>query len=141
ILVAAQARAQEGFGARERKAIDEALHAINLTASDLGYEKGPLPRDRSRLPIVDELLRDPLSIPAAADAIVGPIRRSKKPSEILRVLFERLPGGAALSTDGLELVPIELPADRVGGLPEGFAATMARLAGAYRASRMEREKA
>jgi hypothetical protein len=141
-LSIAPARAQDGgFGEREMKGIEQALHAINLEPADLGYQKGPLPKDASRLPLVDYLLRHPIEVPKVADELIAPIRSSTRPSEIFRVLVAQLPDGAGLSTDDLEPLAFELPEAQAKGLPEGFAKTLSRLAGAYRASRQEREKA
>src|SRR5437763_1331640 len=108
MLVSSSARAQAqspdgGFTEREKKAIEEALHAINIEPSDLSYRKGPIElTDPSRLPLVDKLLHDPLAIPAISDTILSRVRRSTKPSELVRLLAEQLPGGEQLTTDDLE---------------------------------------
>jgi len=50
----------------ERLGIERALHAINMSAGDLGYDKRPF-NDKYRLPVVNQCLDDPLAIPSALD--------------------------------------------------------------------------
>ncbi len=66
------AQEHSGFGPRELKAIEETLYTVNAKPSDMGYRKGPLPTDPCRLPLVDKLLHDPISIPAQADRLLAP---------------------------------------------------------------------
>lgn len=124
--------APQGFQERELKAIEEALHAVNLRPGDLRYQKGPID-DAYRLAIVKRLLHDPLSIPAASEALLAPARAGARPSEILKRLIAELPGGDALAVEKLKPLEFAPPA----GLPDGFAPIVARLAGAWRASRAE----
>lgn len=132
--------APAGFADREQKAIEEALHAINLRPSDLNYHKGPID-DAYRLSIVKKTLHDPLSVPAVADALLTPARSGARPSEILKHLMAELPGGDALAVEELKPLDFTLTADQEKGLPDGFAPVVARLSGAWLASRAERDAA
>jgi hypothetical protein len=139
--IAAHAEEFSGFGAREREAIEETLHTINLTPADLGYRKGPLEVDPCRLPLVERLMGDPVSIPAEADRLLAAARRKSRPSESLALLAAELPGGQKLDLGGLAPLDVALTAEQQKEIPAWLQPVLVRLAGAYRASRAERDKA
>ena len=130
-----------GFGPRELKAIEETLYTVNVKPSDLGYRKGPLPVDPCRLPLIQKLMGDPISIPAQADRLMNPLRKGARPSEVMALLAAELPGGAKLDVSDLKPVEVRLTADQVSVTPEWLQPIIARLAGAYLASRAERDLA
>lgn len=85
--------AQEGLPPLERQSVEEALYALNLSPDDLGYQKGPPSQDPYRLPLVHQLLHEPLAIPTVADQLVAPVRKRASPSRLLLHLAQQLPGG------------------------------------------------
>ena len=137
----AVAQERAGFGPRELEAIEETLYTINVKPPDLGYHKGPLPVDPCRLPLIEAMMGDPVSIPAKTDGLLAPLRRQAKPSEVLARLAAELPGGEKLDPGDLKPVDIELTPDQARDIPDRLQPVIVRLAGAYRASRAEREKA
>jgi len=130
-----------GFGPRELKAIEETLYTINVRPSDLGYRKGPLPVDPCRLPLIQKLMSDPISIPAQADRLMAPLRRQARPSEVMALLAAEMPGGAKLDVSNLKPLEVTLTPEQAKDIPDWLRPIIVRLAGAYRASRAERDKA
>ncbi len=130
-----------GFGPRELKAIEETLYTINVKPSDLGYRKGPLPVDPCRLPLIQTMMHDPISIPAQADRLLNPLRKGARPSEVMALLAAEMPGGEKLDVSDLKPVEVRLTAGEVSQTPEWIQPIIARLAGAYLASRAERDLA
>ncbi len=136
-LLLPQDPAPAGFGPKERAAIAEALHAINLQPADLNYAKGPLD-DSYRLGLVRRTLHDPLSIPAVSDDLLAPCRRGASPVDVLARLVAELQGGAGIKIDDLQ--PAEVAPPKTD-LPEAGVAALVRLAGAWKTAVAEREKA
>jgi hypothetical protein len=130
-----------GFGPRELKAIEETLYTINVKPSDLGYRKGPLPVDPCRLPLIQKMMHDPISIPAQADRLLAPLRKHAKPSEVMALLAAEMPGGAKLDVSDLKPLEVKLKPEQARDIPDWLQPIIVRLAGAYRASRAERDLA
>jgi hypothetical protein len=130
-----------GFGPRELKAIEETLYTINVKPSDLGYHKGPLPVDPCRLPLVQKMMGDPISIPAQADRLLNPLRKGGRPSDVMALLAAEMPGGAKLEVGDLKPLDVKLAPEQTKDVPDWLQPIIARLAGAYRMSRAERDLA
>ena len=130
-----------GFGPRELKAIEETLYTINVKPSDLGYRKGPLPVDPCRLPLVQTMMHDPISIPAQADRLLNPLRKQAKPSELMALLAAEMPAGAKLDVSDLKPHEVKLTPEQAKEIPGWLQPIIARLAAAYRMSRAERDLA
>lgn len=126
---------------REMSGIRDALYAVNLTPADLSYPKSNL-TDPYRLPVVHQLLHDPLAIPSEAERLLSPLRaRDFKPSDTLRLMLTQLPDGKEIGLSDLQPARLNRNPAGIRNLPKGAQEAVLRLAGAYWTAYQERERA
>jgi hypothetical protein len=96
----------------ELRRIDQGLEVLNLTRKDLGFQKRPID-DPFRLPVVNQILDDPLSIgPVAAEW--DAVARTGDPVALLARANAALATGPADATTDLHLHAAEVD-ERLGG--------------------------
>ncbi len=96
----------------ELRALGLALHAINMTRADLGYDKRPF-NDRWRLPCVDAVLDDPLAAPRYVETMRAALESpAPRPSDLawpLHKLDETPPPGPERLDFDRELMQVPAP--------------------------------
>lgn len=97
---------------REIRAVGLALHAINMTRADIGYDKRPF-NDRWRLPCVDAVLDDPLATPRFVETMRAALESpDPTPCQLawpIHSLDESAPPDAERLDFGRELMQVPQP--------------------------------